>query len=53
MKKTEFGHVKFIYRGKTENSNFPNIDKAKAAFAKINAERRRLGLTNMVWMNFL
>ena len=52
--KTEFGHVKFIYRvEKTENSNFPNIDKAKAAFAKINAERRRLGLQELTWSDEL
>lgn len=52
--KTEFGHVKFIYRvEKTENSNFPNIDKAKAALAKLNAERRRLGLQELTWSDEL
>lgn len=48
--KTEFGSIKFIYRvEKTEDSNFPDIDKAKAAFAAINAARKEQNLPELIW----
>lgn len=47
---TEFGYVKFVYRVEaTDDTNYIALDKAKEAFAKINEERKKQGLKELIW----
>lgn len=49
---TEFGYVKFVYRVEaTDDTNYIALDKAKEAFAKINEERKKQGLKELIWSN--
>ena len=46
----EFGYVKFVYHVEpTENSDYVEIDSAKAAFNEINAQRTAAGLPALTW----
>lgn len=46
----EFGYVKFVYHVEpTENSDYVEVDSAKAAFNEINAQRTAAGLPALTW----
>ena len=50
----EFGYVKFIYHVEpTENSDYVEVDSAKAAFNEINAQRTAAGLPALTWSDDL
>ena len=50
----EFGYVKFVYHVEpTENSDYVEIDSAKAAFNEINAQRTAAGLPALTWSDDL
>ena len=50
----EFGYVKFIYHVEpTENSDYVEVDSAKAAFNEINAQRTVAGLPALTWSDDL
>ena len=50
----EFGYVKFIYHVEpTENSDYVELDSAKAAFNEINAQRTAAGLPALTWSDDL
>ena len=50
----EFGYVKFIYHVEpTENSDYVEVDSAKAAFIEINAQRTAAGLPALTWSDDL
>ncbi len=50
----EFGYVKFIYHVEpTENSDYVEVDSAKAAFNEINAQRTAAGLPVLTWSDDL
>ena len=50
----EFGYVKFIYHVEpTENSDYVEVDSAKAAFNEINAQRIAAGLPALTWSDDL
>ena len=50
----EFGYVKFIYHVEpTENSDYVEVDSAKAAFNEINAQRTATGLPALTWSDDL
>ncbi|WP_347095853.1 CAP domain-containing protein [Streptococcus salivarius] len=50
----EFGYVKFIYHVEpTENSDYVEVDSAKAAFNEINAQRTAAGLPELTWSDDL
>ena len=50
----EFGYVKFVYHVEpTENSDYVEVDSAKAAFNEINAQRTAAGLPALTWSDDL
>ena len=50
----EFGYVKFVYHVEpTENSDYVEVDSAKAAFNEINAQRTSAGLPALTWSDDL
>ena len=50
----EFGYVKFVYHVEpTENSEYVEVDSAKAAFNEINAQRTAAGLPALTWSDDL
>ena len=50
----EFGYVKFIYHVEpTENSDYVELDSARAAFNEINAQRKAAGLPELTWSDDL
>ena len=50
----EFGYVKFVYHVEpTENSDYVEVDSAKAAFNEINAQRTAAGLPARTWSDDL
>ena len=50
----EFGYVKFVYHVEpTENSDYVEVDSAKAAFNEINAQRTAAGLPALTWSDYL
>ena len=50
----EFGYVKFVYHVEpTENSDYVEVDSAKAAFNEINAQRTATGLPALTWSDDL
>ena len=50
----EFGYVKFVYHVEpTENSDYVEVDSAKAAFNEINAQRIAAGLPALTWSDDL
>ena len=50
----EFGYVKFVYHVEpTENSDYVEVDSAKAAFIEINAQRTAAGLPALTWSDDL
>ena len=50
----EFGYVKFVYHVEpTENSDYVEVDSAKAAFYEINAQRTAAGLPALTWSDDL
>ena len=50
----EFGYVKFVYHVEpTENSDYVEVDSAKAAFNEINAQRTAAGLSALTWSDDL
>ena len=50
----EFGYVKFIYHVEpTENSDYVEVDSAKAAFNEINSQRTAAGLPALTWSDDL
>ena len=50
----EFGYVKFVYHVEpTENSDYVEVDSAKAAFNEINAQRTTAGLPALTWSDDL
>ena len=50
----EFGYVKFVYHVEpTENSDYVEVDSAKAAFNEINAQRTAAGLPALTWSDNL
>ena len=50
----EFGYVRFIYHVEpTENSDYVEVDSAKAAFNEINAQRTAAGLPALTWSDDL
>ncbi|WP_347095031.1 CAP domain-containing protein [Streptococcus salivarius] len=50
----EFGYVKFVYHVEpTENSDYVEVDSAKAAFIEINAQRSAAGLPALTWSDDL
>ena len=50
----EFGYVKFVYHvEQTENSDYVEVDSAKAAFNEINAQRTAAGLPALTWSDDL
>ena len=50
----EFGYVKFVYHVEpTENSDYVEVDSAKAAFNEINAQRTAAGLPVLTWSDDL
>ena len=50
----EFGYVKFVYHVEpTENSDYVEVDSAKAAFNEINAQRTAAGLPTLTWSDDL
>ena len=50
----EFGYVKFTYHVEpTENSDYVEVDSAKAAFNEINAQRTAAGLPALTWSDDL
>ena len=50
----EFGYVKFIYHVEpTENSDYVEVDSAKAAFNEINAQRTAACLPALTWSDDL
>ncbi len=50
----EFGYVKFVYQVEpTENSDYVEVDSAKAAFNEINAQRTAAGLPALTWSDDL
>ena len=50
----EFGYVKFVYHvDPTENSDYVEVDSAKAAFNEINAQRTAAGLPALTWSDDL
>ena len=53
-KDVEFGYVKFVYHVEpTENSDYVEVDSAKAAFNEINAQRTAAGLPALTWSDDL
>ena len=53
-KDVEFGYVKFVYHVEpTENSDYVEVDSAKAAFNEINAQRTAAGLPALAWSDDL
>ena len=53
-KDVEFGYVKFVYHVEpTENSDYVEVDSAKAAFNEINAQRTSAGLPALTWSDDL
>ena len=53
-KDVEFGYVKFVYHVEpTENSDYVEVDSAKAAFNEINAQRTAAGLPALIWSDDL
>ena len=53
-KDVEFGYVKFVYHVEpTENSDYVEVDSAKAAFNEINAQRIAAGLPALTWSDDL
>lgn len=53
-KDVEFGYVKFVYHVEpTENSDYVEVDSAKAAFNEINAQRAAAGLPALTWSDDL
>ena len=50
----EFGYVKFVYHVEpTENTDYVEVDSAKAAFNEINAQRTAAGLPALTWSDDL
>ena len=50
----EFGYVKFVYHVEpTENSDYVEVDSAKAAFNEINAQCTAAGLPALTWSDDL
>ena len=50
----EFGYVKFVYHVEpTENSDYVEVDSAKAAFNEINAQRTSAGFPALTWSDDL
>ena len=50
----EFGYVKFVYHVEpTENSDYVEVDSAKATFNEINAQRTAAGLPALTWSDDL
>ena len=53
-KDVEFGYVEFVYHVEpTENSDYVEVDSAKAAFNEINAQRTAAGLPALTWSDDL